>query len=131
MFSHMNVGVYDVAAAVAFYSEVLAPLGVEQKYVDVEAGVAAWNKPGEPRPTFVVCLPLSGEESEAGIGQMVAFEAPSRDAVAAVHAAAIALGGTDEGQPGLRPHYHPNYFGAYFRDPDGNKICVCHHGDTE
>jgi catechol 2,3-dioxygenase-like lactoylglutathione lyase family enzyme len=49
-------------------------------------------------------------------------------AVDAFHAAALAAGGTDEGRPGIREHYHPNYYGAYVRDPDGNKICVvCHH----
>jgi len=43
------------------------------------------------------------------------------------HALALANGGTGEGEPGLRPHYHPHYYGAYFRDPDGNKLCVCCH----
>ena len=53
---------------------------------------------------------------------------PNRAAVDAFHAAALAAGGTDEGPPGVREHYHPNYYGAYVRDPDGNKICVvCHH----
>jgi len=58
----------------------------------------------------------------------VAFDAGSRAAVDAFHAAALAAGGTDMGAPGLRSHYHPNYYGAYVRDLDGNKICaVCHH----
>jgi catechol 2,3-dioxygenase-like lactoylglutathione lyase family enzyme len=58
---------------------------------------------------------------------MTALLAPSRAAVEAAHAAALANGGRCEGAPGLRPHYHPNYYGAYFRDPDGNKIGVCCH----
>jgi catechol 2,3-dioxygenase-like lactoylglutathione lyase family enzyme len=59
---------------------------------------------------------------------MVEFEAPTRAAVDAFHAAALAAGASDEGAPGLRPHYHPNYYGAYVRDPDGNKLCaVCHN----
>ena len=58
---------------------------------------------------------------------MVALLAPTRTAVDACYAKALAGGGRDEGPPGLRPQYHPNYYGAYFRDPDGNKICVvCH-----
>jgi predicted lactoylglutathione lyase len=58
---------------------------------------------------------------------MVAFGAQSREAVDAFHAAALAAGGSDEGAPGLRAHYHPNYYGAYVRDLDGNKLCaVCH-----
>jgi catechol 2,3-dioxygenase-like lactoylglutathione lyase family enzyme len=58
---------------------------------------------------------------------MIALLAKSRDIVGRSHAAALANGGKCEGAPGLRPHYHPNYYGAYFRDPDGNKICVCCH----
>jgi hypothetical protein len=58
---------------------------------------------------------------------MIALLAPKRALVDACHAAALKLGGADEGAPGLRPHYHPNYYGAYFRDLDGNKICVCSH----
>ncbi len=58
---------------------------------------------------------------------MIALLAPKRSAVDACHAAAMEQGGADEGRPGLRPHYHSNYYGAYFRDLDGNKICiVCH-----
>ena len=55
---------------------------------------------------------------------MVAFAAKDRDAVRRAYAAALACGGSSEGEPGLRPEYHPHYFGAYFRDPDGNKLCV-------
>jgi len=58
---------------------------------------------------------------------MAAFTAPSRAAVLAAHTAAIALGGADEGAPGLRPQYHAAFYGAYFRDPDGFKLCVCCH----
>ncbi len=58
---------------------------------------------------------------------MIALLAPERSAVDACHAAAMEQGGADEGRPGLRPHYHKDYYGAYFRDLDGNKICVvCH-----
>jgi predicted lactoylglutathione lyase len=58
---------------------------------------------------------------------MVAFMAESRIQVRAVHAAALANGGACEGKPGLRPEYHPHYYGAYFRDPDGNKLAVACH----
>jgi lactoylglutathione lyase len=59
---------------------------------------------------------------------MVAFLAASRQQVQDVHALALAHGGTCEGSPGLRPEYHAHYYGAYFRDPDGNKLCVACHG---
>ncbi len=58
---------------------------------------------------------------------MVALLAPSRDAVDRVYEVALAHGGLSEGAPGLRPEYHANYYGTYFRDVDGNKICVCCH----
>jgi predicted lactoylglutathione lyase len=62
-----------------------------------------------------------------GNGQMVALLAPSRDAVDRAYEMALAHDGSSEGAPGLRPEYHANYYGAYFRDVDGNKICVCCH----
>ena len=62
-----------------------------------------------------------------GNGQMLALLAKSRAMVDATYARAIGLGAACEGAPGLRPHYHPNYYGAYFRDLDGNKICICCH----
>jgi lactoylglutathione lyase len=61
---------------------------------------------------------------------MVAFAAKDREAVRRAYAVALASGGTSEGEPGVRPEYHQRYFGAYFRDPDGNKLCVaCHSPD--
>jgi lactoylglutathione lyase len=61
---------------------------------------------------------------------MVAFQAGSRAQVDAAYEIALAHGGTSEGKPGLRPEYHANYYGAYFRDPDGNKLCVASHAAT-
>jgi predicted lactoylglutathione lyase len=58
---------------------------------------------------------------------MIALLASSRALVDRCHALALELGGIDEGRPGLRPAYHPNHYGAYFRDPDGNKLCICRH----
>jgi predicted lactoylglutathione lyase len=74
-----------------------------------------------------VVRPYDKGQASPGSGVTVAFNANSRAAVDAFHAAALAAGGTDMGAPGLRTHYHPNYYGAYVRDLDGNKICaVCH-----
>jgi len=67
----------------------------------------------------------------AGNGSHVAFLAPGRAAVREFHAAVLAHGGSDEGAPGPRPHYHRNYYGAYARDPDGNKLQACCHGRVE
>lgn len=88
-------------------------------------------EPGVPRPLFLVGRPWDGKAAQPGNGQMVALLAPSRAAVDAAYAAALAHGGAGEGAPGLRPHYHPNYYGAYFRDPEGNKLCVCCHDPAD
>jgi predicted lactoylglutathione lyase len=71
--------------------------------------------------------PFDGEEPSIGNGSMIALLASRRELVDACHKIALEQGGTDEGGPGLRPQYHPNYYGAYFRDLDGNKICICSH----
>lgn len=71
--------------------------------------------------------PFNGQPAVPGNGVHIAFKVDSRDLVDAFHRTALEHGGTDEGPPGLRAHYHPNYYGAYVRDPDGNKLqAVCH-----
>jgi len=126
MLSHIYVGVGDFERAYAFYAPLLACLGLPQKFKDGGRPWAAWMPADAPRPLFIVGKPYVGEAS-CGNGQMVALQAPSRAAVDAAYAAALAHGGSSEGGPGLRPEYHAHYYGAYFRDPDGNKLCVvCH-----
>jgi catechol 2,3-dioxygenase-like lactoylglutathione lyase family enzyme len=71
--------------------------------------------------------PFDGQAPQPGNGHMVAWLADSRERVDQVHAAALAHGGVCEGAPGLRPEYHAHYYGAYFRDPDGNKLAVACH----
>jgi catechol 2,3-dioxygenase-like lactoylglutathione lyase family enzyme len=78
------------------------------------------------RPLFVVGVPFEGMH-DAGNGQMTAFLAETRGVVEAVYRIALARGGSSEGAPGLRPQYHAHYYGAYFRDPEGNKLCVACH----
>jgi catechol 2,3-dioxygenase-like lactoylglutathione lyase family enzyme len=126
MLSHTFVGVGDFERAYAFYAALMDSLGFPQKFKDDGRPWAAWKPANAPRPLFIVGAPYAGE-AVCGNGQMVALEAPSRAAVDAAYAAALAHGGSSEGAPGLRPEYHPNYYGAYFRDPDGNKLCVCCH----
>ncbi|CAN0415801.1 unnamed protein product, partial [Discosporangium mesarthrocarpum] len=75
---------------------------------------------------FFIMNPFDGNPASTGNGAHAAFVAESRADVDAFHAAALAAGGTDEGAPGLRPHYHEDYYAAYVRDPDGNKLqAVC------
>ncbi len=127
MISHVFVGVGDFGRAMDFYSAVLAELDLQQKFCEAEKAWAGWTAPGAARPLFLVGHPYDGMPAQAGNGQMIALLAATRAMVDRTYLAALAHGGICEGEPGLRPHYHPNYYGAYFRDPDGNKLCVCCH----
>jgi len=125
MIDHLGISVADFDASKAFYDKAMAPLGasllymVPQEYTD-GAKVGGY---GRDRPVFW----LHGGKDKPKDHQHVAFTARSRAEVNAFHAAALAAGGKDNGGPGLRPHYHPNYYGAFVFDPDGNNVeAVCH-----
>jgi catechol 2,3-dioxygenase-like lactoylglutathione lyase family enzyme len=125
MISHVNVGVSDFDRAFAFHSGLMEMLGHRLRFK--QDGFAGWEAVGGGRPLFLIARPFDGMPASPGNGQMIAFEAANRALVDLAHAHALAHGGRDEGKPGPRPQYHPNYYGAYFRDPDGNKFCVvCH-----
>lgn len=123
MFSHITVGTSDLAQSKAFYDAALSPLGIGV-CMELEEAVAYGELMGAK---FFVVQPFDGDPPHRGNGWHAAFAAPDRASVDAFHSAALAAGGTDEGAPGLRPHYHPSYYAAYVRDLDGNKIqAVCH-----
>jgi catechol 2,3-dioxygenase-like lactoylglutathione lyase family enzyme len=124
MYSHTTIGANDVARAKAFYGVVLAPLGLEARLAFEKS--VGYGTPGDP-PQFWIMRPFDGGEALVGNGSMIAFSATKRSLVDSCHAAAIASGARDEGAPGLRPRYHRDYYGAYFRDLDGNKICIVSH----
>ncbi len=127
MFSHIFVGVNDFERALGFYDPLMTALGIESRFCEPGRPWAGWQTPGASRPLFLIGTPHDLQPHERGNGQMVAFLAASRAVVEAAYAVALASGGTSEGAPGLRPEYHEHYYGAYFRDPDGNKLCVvCH-----
>ena len=125
MISHVCVGISDFTRAHGFYAPLMASLGHVLKFS--EDGWAGWKPKDTDRPLFLIGAPYNGQPATQGNGQMIALLAPDRKTVDACHASALAHGATCEGKPGLRPQYHPNYYGAYFRDPDGNKLCVCCH----
>lgn len=127
MFSHVMVGVSDFDRAMAFYRPVMDALGISLRFVEPDRPWAGWQSSPDPRPLFLIGRPHDQQVHQTGNGQMVAFLANCRDQVDAVHAVALAHGGHCEGPPGLRPQYHAHYYGAYFRDPDGNKLAVACH----
>ena len=131
MFSHIHVGVTDFRRAFAFYAPLMEELGLALKFSEPETPWAGWMKPGVARPLFLIGHPFDGGPADPGKGQMVAFLAADRGSVDRCHALALRHGGTDAGAPGLRPQYHPNFYGAYVRDPDGNKLCVCCHDPVD
>jgi lactoylglutathione lyase len=127
MFSHVIVGVTDFDRALSFYDAVLSCIGLEARFCDRSRPWAGWQSKGEARPLFLIGRPFDQKLHDQGNGQMTAFLAESRALVDAVYNTALAHGGVSDGAPGLRPEYHENYYGAYFRDPDGNKLCIACH----
>jgi catechol 2,3-dioxygenase-like lactoylglutathione lyase family enzyme len=124
MIDHVGFPVSDYARAKAFYLAALAPLGyVLVMEVDQEGnGQPAAGFGIDGKPDFWI-----GGEGGLNKPLHVAIATKDRAAVDAFHRAAIAAGGRDNGAPGLRPHYHPNYYGAFVLDPDGHNIeAVCH-----
>lgn len=127
MFSHVFVGVNHFEQALDFYNAVLSELGIQQRFCERTRPWAGWQSVGQVRPLFLIGSPYDGELARVGNGAMVAFSAPTRQCVDKAYATALQHGGLSEGAPGLRPAYHADYYGAYFRDPEGNKIgVVCH-----
>lgn len=131
MFSHIFIGVKDFDRALAFYRALMTALGIEPRFCDTSRPWAGWQTPGSVRPLFLIGKPYDQQAHQAGNGQMVAFAAVDRATVDRGYQVALASGGTSEGAPGLRPEYHANYYGAYFRDTEGNKLCVaCHAAEA-
>ncbi len=115
---HVALRVEDLAASRRFYHAALAPLGFGLLYED--EGRAAFGVAGADD------FSIAASEAPSG-GVHVAFASASRGAVDAFHAAALAAGGSDNGGPGLRPQYHPGYYGAFVIDADGNNLEAVHH----
>jgi catechol 2,3-dioxygenase-like lactoylglutathione lyase family enzyme len=117
MIDHTGVEVSDFARSKAFYEKALAPLGytcLKQWETFAGFGVA-------PKPDFWIGLGKPSDRIH------IAFRAATRSVVDAFYAAAMAAGGTDNGPPGVRAHYHEHYYGAFVRDPDGHNIEACCH----
>ncbi|MGA8756394.1 MAG: VOC family protein [Stellaceae bacterium] len=126
MLGHLSFGVADLERAVAFYDATLAPLGLTRVWTKFDA--AGYGPPG-CGDIFALKM-RSAAAAPPGPGFHLAFNAPSRAAVDAFHSAALSAGGSDNGAPGLRPHYGPTYYAAFVIDPDGYPLeAVCQQSE--
>jgi predicted lactoylglutathione lyase len=118
MIGYITLGTNDLEKATAFYDALLAT--VDAKQVMKTDRLVFWGK--SPKgPFLAVGQPYDGEPASYGNGTMISLAAASQDQVKTVYKKAMELGARDEGEPGYRTD---NFFGAYFRDPDGNKLCI-------
>lgn len=118
MIGYVTIGTNDLDRAADFYDEILSFFG-GKRFMENER-LVAWSA-GENQPGVGVCKPYDGNPASVGNGMMVSLLAASPEQVRSVHAKALELGGTDEGAPGQRM---AQFYGAYFRDLDGNKLCT-------
>ncbi|MBO9478533.1 VOC family protein [Shimia sp. R11_0] len=123
MIAYITVGADDIHTAERFYSTFLPALGYRLEHYH---GDLSYIPPDSPpiSPDFYVKAPFNGASASAGNGTMVAFQAESQQQVRDLHAAALSAGGTDAGAPGFRDAYSDNFFVAYLRDPQGNKLAL-------
>ena len=122
MFNHISIGVRDIARTKKFYDAALKPLGFT--CLSEGEGSLGYGKDAVALWIGASAKPVPAEDKS---NLHFCFDAATRKAVEGFHAGAVASGGKDNGKPGLRPHYHPNYYGAFAFDPDGNKIEACSH----
>ncbi len=121
MLHHVSVGVRDVERAAKFYDPVLKALGY-RRLVEFVPYAIGYGPRGSDHPEFWIGLPHNRQDATSGNGTHVGFQARSKAQVNAFHAAALAQGGSNDGEPGPRPDYGPAYYGAFIYDLDGNKV---------
>ena len=127
MIGYAVLGTNDLDRALGFYDALFAEIGASRK-MELPGGFTLYGT-GMGRPGVAITRPYDGQPARAGNGNMVALVMDSREKVDRLHARALALGGSDEGAPGLRgPEGDRAFYGAYFRDLDGNKFCVFRMG---
>jgi catechol 2,3-dioxygenase-like lactoylglutathione lyase family enzyme len=136
MISYVYFGTNNLERAIRFYAAALTPLGMARCVTNdpawdrVSAGWGLYEDDGRRELAFWVGTPFNEQPASSGNGSMVAFSASTWQAVDAFHAAALAHGGRCEGPPGLRPQYSADFYAAYVRDPDGNKLAAVCRGIT-
>lgn len=137
MFTYVCVGSNDLQRAIRFYDAALGALGLDRCDIAGESDWDGWvgwgtyKHGGTTEVALWVCPPFDGKAATPGNGTMIGLSARSWSEVDEFHAAALAAGGTSEGAPALRLHYNPDFYAAYVRDPDGNKLAAVCRGFTE
>lgn len=126
MIAYVTVGADDIPRAKRFYAAFLPALGygLKEGPEGLSYALSSTAAQNPVTPEFYVKPPFDGRPASAGNGGMVAFEARNQRQVRALHAAALAAGGSDEGSPGFRAAYGPRFYVGYLRDPEGNKIAL-------
>jgi catechol 2,3-dioxygenase-like lactoylglutathione lyase family enzyme len=122
MIGYVTIGALDSEKSGKFYDAVLGAIGHARAFAD--GGWIGYGPKGSDQQDVFVCPPFDKKPASSGNGTMIAFTAKSQDEVKAAHAAGLSHGGSDEGAPGFRPPDKQTWYGAYLRDPTGNKICV-------
>jgi catechol 2,3-dioxygenase-like lactoylglutathione lyase family enzyme len=136
MLSYIYFGTNDLERATRFYDAVLAPLGMQRcethdpEWDRISAGWGIYEDDGARELAFWIGKPFNHQPATTGNGSMVAFSARSWKEVDDFHAAALGSGGVCDGAPGLRLQYSPDFYAAYVRDPDGNKVAAVCRGVT-
>lgn len=119
MIGYVTLGTNDLDRAAAFYDALFAEIGAK-RIMEYERMIG-WGV-ARDKPSLLICKPFDGQPATAGNGTMIALYQPSQEKVQALHSKALKLGAKDEGAPG--PRGEGGFYGAYFRDPDGNKLAV-------
>jgi catechol 2,3-dioxygenase-like lactoylglutathione lyase family enzyme len=132
MIGYVTLGTSDVTRARGFYDELLSLLGAKRlmEFGEELGGFTMWGVAMD-KPALVVTMPYNQQPAHSGNGNMVALTVDDRALVDALHAKAIALGGSCDGPPGLREPVEMQFYAAYFRDPDGNKLCAFQVGPAD
>ena len=137
MLSYVYYGTSDLGKATVFYDAALGALGMQRcvtgdpEWDRISAGWGIYEDGGARELGFWIGKPFNQQPATTGNGSMVAFSARSWKEVDDFHAAALAHGGVSDGAPGLRLHYSPDFYAAYIRDLDGNKVAAVCRGFTE
>jgi len=122
MIGYVTIGALDSEASGKFYDAVMEAIGNERKFAD--GGWIGYGPKGKDEHNVYVCPPFNKEKATFGNGTMIAFKTDVLEKVDAAHSAGLANGGCCEGKPGFRPPEKQSWYGAYMRDPTGNKIAV-------